>query len=76
MKNKKGKVEINNRTAITADLNGFCVYSKEHDFIEVTEWTNGDGFDILISSHNDKSFSLTRGQFDAIKTLVKKLNKL
>jgi len=76
MKNKKAKVNVNNRTALSADLNDFCLFAKENDFIELTEWTNGDGFDIVISSHGDKSFSMSRGQFDAIKALVKQLNNL
>lgn len=55
-----------------ADLKDFCYLSKDSDFVEVTEWTNGDGFDITIS---DRIFMLTRGELKAINKLVKELNK-
>ena len=41
------------------------------DFIEVTEWTNGEGWDIWL---NDRPMSLTCGQLEAINYLVKTLN--
>lgn len=36
------------------------ILAKKDDFIEVTEWTNGEGWDITI---NDKVIPLTRGEF-------------
>ena len=72
MKPKNFKHEIKDRKSINTDLNNFCYLQKPHSFIEVTEWSNGDGFDITI---NDKITSFTRGELDAIKALVKKLNK-
>jgi len=65
------KIKITNRRSVFSEIGDYCVFSKEHDFIEVTEWTNQEGFDITIS---DKQFSFTRGQFELIKTLVKKLD--
>lgn len=44
--------------------------AKDDDFIEVTEWTNGEGYDISI---NDRHFNLTCGEIDAINFLVKTL---
>jgi hypothetical protein len=41
--------------------------AKEHDFIELCEWHNGEGFDVTIS---DKSISLTWGEFEALTALV------
>ena len=36
------------------------------DFIEVTEWTNGEGIAVVI---NEKVYELTYGQLDAINYL-------
>ena len=44
--------------------------AKEDAFIEVTEWTNGEGWDISI---DDKIFTLTSGQLEAINYLTKTL---
>lgn len=65
-----------NKSAIMAELNQFDLLAKEHDHIEITAWENGDGFDINICSNNEnKIFQLTWGEFDAIKKLIKILNK-
>ena len=63
-------MEINDRKSIFDDLKKYSHLAKEDDFIEVTEWTNGEGWDITI---NDKHFSLTFGELDAINYLVKAL---
>ena len=49
MKKKDFKFNIKDRKSINADLNDFCYLQKPHSFIEVTEWSNGDGFDITIN---------------------------
>jgi hypothetical protein len=73
MKPKKFEYDVKDRKSINAKLNDFCYLNKPDSFIEITEWANGDGFDITI---NDKITSFTCGELDAIKALVKKLNKL
>lgn len=40
------------------------------DFIEVTEWTNGEGITVAI---NEKIYELTYGQLDAINYLSQAL---
>lgn len=72
---KKDESKTYNRKAIFAELKDYCYLSKEHSFIEVTEWKNGDGVDITIDSFQCTHFSLTYGEIDAIKKLTKKLNK-
>ena len=72
MKKEKKEYNIKTRRAVSASLRDFDYLAKEHDFIEVTEWTNLDGFDITI---NEKVMSFTHGELDAIKKLVKLLNK-
>jgi hypothetical protein len=44
--------------------------------LEVTEWTNGEGYDIHISdSEGERQFNLTWGQFKALKACIKKIDK-
>ena len=63
-------ISINQRTAKFALLKPYDHFAKDDSYIEVTEWTNGDGFDVHVSSYKDTSFSLTYGEFDALVALV------
>lgn len=68
-------------------LSDFCTHSnregaKERDNLIVTEWNNGEGYDVHISTYNTKNhiyteskISLTHGQFEAIKKCIKKIEK-
>jgi hypothetical protein len=75
MKAKNMNFEIYKREAIFAELKQFCHLAKEHDFIEITEWNNGEGWDITINTTSEQNISITYGQFDAIKKLIKQLQK-
>ena len=59
--------ELTQRKSISDDLHKYDYLAKEHSFIEVTEWANGEGWDITI---DDKVISLTDGQLDAIQYLT------
>lgn len=63
-------MEFVNRKSVSDKLTKYDYLAKDDDFIEVTEWTNGEGYDIAI---NDKIISLTSGQLDAINYLTKSL---
>ena len=65
-------MEIKNRRCIIENLNKFDIMANKDDFIEVCEWTNGEGVDISIM--NKKIISLTRGELDAIDFLTKTLD--
>ena len=58
-----------------ASLREFDHCSKPDDFIEVSLWHNGEGFDAHLSSNGDQCFQLTWGQFRALKKLIKELDK-
>lgn len=60
-------MEFNSRKSINDKLKKYDYFAKDNDIIEVIEWTNGEGYDIII---NDKIISLTRGQIYAINYLV------
>ena len=69
------RMEIQQRRAINDKLAKYCYCAKEDDFIEITEWTNGEGIDVLISSNGtDKTISLTHGEIDAIMYLKMSLD--
>lgn len=50
--------------------------AKENDYIEVTEWFNGEGFDVNVFSFGEQRFHMTWGQFKVLKKMVKQLDKL
>lgn len=47
---------------------------KTSDFIEVSLWHNGEGFDVHLSSNGEQSIRLSWGEFKALKKLVKELD--
>ena len=59
------------RKSVNDNLQKYDYLAKDNDFIEVTEWSNGEGWDISI---NDKIIQLTVGQLDAINYLTKSLD--
>ena len=63
-------MEVYNRKSVIANLKDFDYLSKEHDYIEVVQWNNGEGWDIFI---NERHISLAHGQLDAINYLTKHL---
>ena len=58
------------RKSVNDNLQKYDYLAKDYEFIEVTEWRNGEGWDISI---NDKIIQLTVGQLDAINYLTKAL---
>lgn len=76
-KNMKNKIEIYKKQSIFAELKDFCHLSKEGGFIELTEWKNGEGVDVVIGSFQDRITQFSWGEIKAIKKLSKKLiNKI
>jgi hypothetical protein len=63
-------MEFVNKKSVNDKLKKYDYLAKDDDFIEITEWTNGEGYDIMI---NDEVISLTEGQLNAINYLVKSL---
>ena len=64
-------ITINNRKAKFTELKPYCHLVEEHDFIEVTDWSNIEGFDVTISTkRGDQHFSLTYGEWEALQALV------
>ena len=64
-------IKIEKVKTIECKLNAFDLLAKDSDYITVTEWANGEGFDVDI---NDKKFGLTYGQLKAINILSSALD--
>lgn len=60
-------MNIVSRKSINDNLRKYDHLAKENSFIEITEWGNGEGWDITI---DDRMMSLTWGQLDAIQYLT------
>ena len=63
------------RNSVFSPLKDYDYLSKEHAYIEVTEWKNGEGVDINIYNHSEQTMSLGHGEFKLIKKIIKELNK-
>lgn len=63
-------VERRQLKSVNCPLRNFT-YGKDSDYIIVTEWANGDGWDITI---NDKQISLHNGELAAINYLTAMLD--
>lgn len=64
------KFELSNRKSVFVTLDDG--YHKKHDYIEVTQWTNGEGYDINISGVEKLSVHFT--EWDIIKKIIKKMD--
>jgi hypothetical protein len=64
-------ISVDQRRAVFAELLPYCVLSGEGDYMEVTHWTNGEGYDIEIEAKNRKErFSLTNGEWELLQVLM------
>lgn len=61
--------------AAFASLQPFDHLSKPDDFIEVSLWNNGEGFDAHLSGSIEQHIHLSWGEFKALKRLVKELDR-
>lgn len=64
-------MEFVERKSVNDKLRKYDHLAKDDDFIEVTEWANGEGWDVTI---NERQLLLTRGQLDAIEYLTRSLD--
>jgi hypothetical protein len=63
-------IEVNTLTSKSINLKKYCHFAKDHDEIQVVEWINGEGFDVVIDDVQPQRFSMTYGQFDALQLLI------
>lgn len=56
---------------VSDNLKKYDYLAKDSDFIQVTEWANGEGYAVDI---NENTYNFTTGQIDAINYLIKSLD--
>jgi len=60
------------RNAKWTALADYDYFAKSEDFIEVTEWYNGESFDVHLStSAGEQRMSFSWGEYEALKSLTK-----
>lgn len=76
------KIKISNRNTASVDTIDYCYLANIGDFIELTQWTNKDGYDLeirhnqVLNPHDEPiRIQLTVGQLEAITKLFKTLEK-
>jgi len=71
----KSKVKITKCLCASIDTKEYCYFAKANDFIQLTEWVNKEGFDVLIETEtkNPIILQLTIGQIRCIIDCYKKI---
>ena len=71
-KESKNTFPIKNRKCLFSEIGSYCYLSKPNDYVEITEWTNGEGVDINISDGaGNRTISMTWGEFKLVKKMMK-----
>ena len=70
--------EIKMKKSVNVDLHEFSIFGQDGDWLEVTEWANGEGIDIILeySKSPSKNISLSYDELEAIINIVNKLGTL
>jgi hypothetical protein len=64
-------IEVSQRRAVFAELKPYCHLSGTDDYMEVTEWSNGEGYDVVISHKGGvESFGITHGGWELLQVLM------
>jgi len=64
-------IQVNKRRVVSSELKPYCHHSGVNDYMEVTQWTNGEGFVIVIErDQRPETFSLTYGEFELLQVLM------
>ena len=68
-------MEITKRRSVNDSLKKYTYSGNENDFIEITEWANGDGVDAVINTvqGDNRMFNLSYDELDALYYLTKHL---
>ena len=64
-------IEVSKRRAVFAVLKPYDHMSGPDDYMEVTEWSNGEGVDINIDrTRGSEKLSLTYGEWELLQVLM------
>jgi hypothetical protein len=65
----KPKPVESKRTSRFVDLEGYGITHRLGEFLEVTEWSNGEGFDLHLS-RGEQTINLSWGEFTALQAAL------
>lgn len=64
-------ISVKQVTEVFAELKPYCHLAKDYDIMSVTEWSNGEGFDVSIETEsNPQQFQMTYGELTLLNILV------
>jgi len=64
-------IQTSKRKALFSELKKYCHHSGDNDYMEVTEWSNGEGWDINIDrKYGGEKFSITHGEWELLQVLI------
>ena len=64
-------IKVDQRRAVFSELKKYCHMSSDNDYMEVTEWSNGEGYDICIDRKDGgEKFSLSYGEVELLMVLL------
>jgi hypothetical protein len=64
-------IQTSKRKALFSELKKYCHHSGDNDYMEVTEWSNGEGYDVCIDRKNGgEKFSMTYGEIELLMVLL------
>jgi len=64
-------ISVSKRKATWSELKEYCHHAGEHDHMEVTEWSNGEGVDISIDrKDSNERLSMTYGEWELLTVLM------
>lgn len=68
--------KVYTRKSIFENLKKYCIHAGKDDYMEVTEWKNGEGIDVNVSSkQGNQIIQLTWGEFELLTKLASIITK-
>jgi hypothetical protein len=65
------------RKVSSVELTDYCHMADKHDFMQLTEWENGEGWTVCIDARWDRRlFDLTYGESQALRALLAVAHKV
>ena len=64
-------IEVDQRRSLYSLLKPYSYHASGDDYIEVTEWSNGDGYDVVIDRRRGiERFSISYGELELLQVLM------
>lgn len=64
-------IKFYEKWSVISEIKDYCGLAEDGDLMEVTEWSNGMGFDVCIGRNQHlATFSFSYGEFELLKVLL------